>query len=116
MTDVPPPQPDGEPAEGLVDTSDNETSSPQRSRPARISGVWIGTIAAAIVLVMLLVFILQNTRSVRISYLGASGEMPLGVALLFAAIGGLLFASLVAALRVWQLRHRRTRRGKPNNS
>jgi uncharacterized integral membrane protein len=32
--------------------------------------------------------------------------MPLGVALLLAAIGGILLAALVALLRIWQLRHR----------
>jgi uncharacterized integral membrane protein len=78
----------------------------------RISAAWFGVIAAALVLVLLLIFILQNTRSVKITYFTASGTIPLGVALLFAAIGGLLLAGLVASLRIWQLHHRLAPRGK----
>ena len=74
----------------------------------RISAAWIGVIAGAVVLALLLVFILQNTRSVKISFFTANGTLPLGVALLLATIGGLLLAGVVASLRIWQLRHRLT--------
>jgi uncharacterized integral membrane protein len=50
-------------------------------------------IAGALLLVLLLVFILQNTRTVRVSYFTATGSMPLGIALLLAAIAGLLLAA-----------------------
>jgi uncharacterized integral membrane protein len=59
-----------------------------------------------LVLVLLLIFILQNTRSVNVRYFTVSGTIPVGVALLFAALGGLLLAGLVASLRIWQLHHR----------
>jgi uncharacterized integral membrane protein len=59
-----------------------------------------------VVLVLLLVFVIQNTKSVKVSFLTASGNMPLGVALLLAAVGGVLLAGIVASLRIWQLRHR----------
>jgi uncharacterized integral membrane protein len=58
------------------------------------------------VLTLLLVFILQNTKQVKISYFTAHGALPLGVGLLLAAIGGVLFAGVVGSLRIWQLRHR----------
>jgi len=74
----------------------------------RLSGAWVGVVAGALVLVLLLVFILQNTRSVKISFFTAHGSLPLGVALLLATIGGLLLAGVVASLRIWQLRHRLT--------
>lgn len=76
-----------------------------RSRPTRISAAWVAVIAAAVVLALLLVFILQNTRSVKISYFTANGTLPLGVALLLAAIGGVLLAGAVGSFRIWQLRH-----------
>ena len=41
----------------------------------------------AVVLLLLLIFILQNGTQVSVSYLGAHGHLPLGVALLLA--GGL---------------------------
>ena len=72
----------------------------------RISAAWIGVLAAAFVLVLLLIFVLQNTRSVKVTFFTASGTIPVGVALLLAAMGGLLLAGLVASLRIWQLRHR----------
>ena len=63
-------------------------------------------IAGAIVLILLLVFILENTESVKISYFGASFHMPLGVALLLAAIGGALLVGIVGTARIVQLRRR----------
>ncbi len=66
----------------------------------------MAVIIATLVLVLLLVFILQNTKSVKVSFFTANGTMPLGVALLLAAIGGVLLAGLAASLRIWQLRHR----------
>jgi uncharacterized integral membrane protein len=65
-----------------------------------------------LVLVLVLVFILQNTRSVKVSYFTLAGSMPLGIALLLATIGGLLLAGGIASLRIWQLRHRLTRQTK----
>ncbi len=67
-------------------------------------------IAGAIVLILLLVFILENTQSVKISYFGAGFRMPLGVALLLAAIGGALLTGIVGTARIVQLRRRVRRR------
>lgn len=72
----------------------------------RISGVWIGVIIGVVVLVLDLVFIIQNSQSVKVSFFSGSVNMPLGVALLLAAVGGVLIAGIVASLRIWQLRHR----------
>jgi uncharacterized integral membrane protein len=55
---------------------------------------------------LLLAFIIQNTKSVKVSFFTVSRNMPLGVALLLAAVGGVLLAGVVASLRIWQLRHR----------
>jgi len=82
------------------------TSTPQETGRTRISAAWVGVMAGALVLVLLLVFILQNTRSVKVSYFTLAGSMPLGIALLLATIAGLLLAGGIASLRIWQLRHR----------
>ena len=63
-------------------------------------------IAGAVVLILLLVFILENTESVKISYFGAGFHVPLGVALLLAAIGGALLVGIVGTARIMQLRRR----------
>jgi uncharacterized integral membrane protein len=67
-------------------------------------------IAGATVLILLLVFILENTQSVKISFFGAGGHLPLGVALLLAAIGGALLTGIVGAARILQLRRHVKRR------
>lgn len=72
----------------------------------RISGIWIGIIVAALVLVLLLVFILQNTKPVKIAYFTANGHVPLGVALTLSSVGGVLLAGVVASLRIVQIRRR----------
>ena len=94
----------GSPASSRVETVSAAPSTP--AGRTRLSGVWVSVIVGVVVFVFLLVFILQNTKSVKVSFLTVSGSMPLGVALLLAAIGGVLLAGLVASLRIWQLRHR----------
>ncbi|HTX11240.1 MAG TPA: LapA family protein [Solirubrobacteraceae bacterium] len=67
-------------------------------------------IAGAVVLILLLVFILENTESVKIAYFGAGFHLPLGVALLLAAIGGALLAGILGTARILQLRRHLRRR------
>lgn len=71
---------------------------------SRISGLWVGTILSALVLVFLLIFILQNRDTVRITFLVWDGAIPTGVALLFAAIAGVLLVALPGSVRILQLR------------
>lgn len=85
------------------------TTPPTTARPTartRISTAWVGVVATALVIALLLLFILQNTQSVKVSYFTADGHLPLGVALLLAAIGGVLLTAGVASLRILQLRRR----------
>jgi lipopolysaccharide assembly protein A len=92
-----------------------ETPAPAAPQPAPTTrtGVAFGAlIAGAIVLILLLVFILENTESVKISYFGAGGHLPLGVALLLAAIGGALVTGIVGAARIMQLRRHVRRRSR----
>jgi uncharacterized integral membrane protein len=70
----------------------------------RISGMWVGLILSAIVLLFLLIFILQNLDAVQIRFLGATGTLPTGVALLLAAIAGVLLVAIPGSARIVQLR------------
>lgn len=76
----------------------------------RTGGLWTGLVLSAVVLLFLLIFILQNDAEVRITFLGATGTLPAGVALLLAAIAGLLLVAIPGGLRILQLR-RATQRG-----
>ena len=73
-------------------------------KPTRISGLWIAVAFFAVLLLLLLIFILQNGAEVGISYLGAHGRLPLGVALLLSAVCGVLLTMLAGAARISQLR------------
>jgi uncharacterized integral membrane protein len=80
---------------------------------SRISGAWTAVAIFAVVLLLLLIFILQNGRSVEVSYLGAHGHLPLGVALLLAAVCGALLVSLAGGARILELRAAARRRVPP---
>jgi uncharacterized integral membrane protein len=85
---------------------------PVQAKPprTRTSTAFSTFLAGAIVLILLLVFILENTQSVKISYFGASGHVALGVALLLAAVGGALLVGLLGAARIAQVRRHAKRR------
>jgi uncharacterized integral membrane protein len=70
----------------------------------RISGLWVAVGCFAVILLLLLIFILQNSQKVDISYMGAHGHLPLGVALLFAAVCGVILVVLAGTARISQLR------------
>ena len=70
----------------------------------RLSGLWITLTSGAVVLLVLLIFILENGQKIEISFFGAHGHLPLGVALLMAAIFGILVVVIPGAGRMIQLR------------
>lgn len=91
--------------------------APEVHRQTRISAAFIALAVGIIVLVLLLIFILQNNESTTVRYFGAEGHMPLGVLLLFSAAGGALIVVIFGAARIAQLhwlarRDRRTGRKK----
>ena len=81
------------------------------ARRSRTSGLWIGLILSAIVLVFLLIFILQNRVPAQITFLVWTGALPTGVALLFAAIAGMLLVAIPGSVRILQLRRAAVREG-----
>ena len=70
---------------------------------------WIALILGALVLIMLLVFILQNNVPADFAYLGWAFTLPLGVAMLFAAIAGMLIMGLFGSVQLFKV-SRRVRR------
>ena len=98
----------GPPEPPTVPTAQPPQPQPPHPEPAlghsRSGGLWTGLILSAIVLIFLLVFILQNQISVTIRFLGFAGSVPVGVALLLAAIAGLLLVAIPGGVRIMQLR------------
>jgi uncharacterized integral membrane protein len=72
----------------------------------RISTLNVSLVAGAVVLILLLVFILENTRRVEISFFGADTHAPLAVALLLSAAVSGLVVGLVALTRIAQVKHK----------
>jgi uncharacterized integral membrane protein len=94
-------------------------AAPGPARPAQVSRAvpatrtsvaWAGVWAAAIVLIAFIVFILQNTRSVRVSFLGMHGALPLAVGLLIAMVAGVVVTLVVGTARITQVRRLARRR------
>jgi lipopolysaccharide assembly protein A len=87
-----------------------EPAAPPQAPPSlkikrtRTSGLWVAVGFFAVVLLLLLIFILQNGATVQVSYMGAHGHLPLGVALLLSAVCGVLLVILAGAARISQLR------------
>lgn len=119
-----PPAPDAQfPADGPesgrpapAEDRPNEGADPAELRPApgfdqkghvrrtRVSGVWIGLIAAALFLILLVIFIAQNSRTVSIHFLGWHGNFSLALTILLAAIVGVLLVAIPGSVRILQLR------------
>jgi uncharacterized integral membrane protein len=75
-------------------------------RGSRTSGFWAAVVGLGLVLLLLIIFIAQNTRETTVSFLAWEGEVPVAVALLVAAVAGLFLAGLAGMLRILQLRRR----------
>ena len=101
------------PPEPEVAASSAEPTLPQHTvEPTRTSMVWTMVGIGVVLSFAILVFILQNGQRVRVRFLMVNGTLPLGAALLFAALLGALLvlvagAALVLQLRVVSRRHRR---------
>ncbi|MFI5608325.1 lipopolysaccharide assembly LapA domain-containing protein [Amycolatopsis sp. NPDC051903] len=89
-----------------IPTQPGGTTTPTKTgkRPTRVSGAWIAAVVAIVLLAFLLVFILQNLDSVTVHFLGMSGSLPLGIAMLLAALGGMIVIALVGGARIFQLK------------
>ncbi len=79
-------------------------AAPLKIKRTRTSGLWVAVGFFAVILLLLLIFILQNGAQVSVNYLGAHGHLPLGVALLLSAVCGVLLVVLAGAARISQLR------------
>jgi lipopolysaccharide assembly protein A len=115
-----PPQPAAPPVQAPPVQAPPEQAPPEQAAPptavppplppqhrikrTRTSGIWVAVGFFAVILLLLLIFILQNGTQVSVSYLGMHGHLPLGVALLLAAVSGVLLVVLAGAARISQLR------------
>ena len=103
---VPDPAEAGAPKPEPIDPAKpSSTTMPASPVPrTRMGGAWVGICAAVLTLVVLIIFMLQNTRRVEVSFLWMNGSVPLALALLIAGVGVGIVAMVVGTARVTQLR------------
>ncbi len=76
-----------------------------RVKRTRAATAWASAVALAIVTILFVIFIVQNSQSVSIDFLWMSGEISAAAALLTAAVAGAFLVGIPAAVRIGQLRH-----------
>lgn len=96
------------PSEASAGQGSSAPSSPrprQQVRGTRTGRVWVGVCAAALITVALIIFMIQNTHTVQVTFLGLTGSTSLALMLLIAAVGGILLTLVLGSARILQLRH-----------
>ena len=86
------------------------TAAPQVGGPqagivsTRAGRTWVKVLPGTVLLAFLLLFVFQNLRSTRVSFVTVSGAFPLALALLGAAALGGLSVLALGSVRILQLR------------
>lgn len=93
----PPPKPTPAP------TTDAPTKEPAIGF-TRAGALWSSLIAGFVILILLLIFITQNTTPTEFQFLGWHWSQPKGVAILLAAVVGGLITVAAGTARILQLR------------
>lgn len=81
-----------------------EAKQPSGVQGSFAGGTWIALIAGALLLIMLLVFIMQNQDQVDLVLFAWNFRFPAGIGFLLAAISGARIMALVGGVRMFQLR------------
>ncbi|MET8774879.1 lipopolysaccharide assembly protein LapA domain-containing protein [Nocardia sp. NPDC050713] len=71
---------------------------------SRTGYAWVGLVTGTLIMILLLIFILQNLQTVEVSMFFWNFHLPLGVAVLLSVILGALVMALVGGMRIMQLR------------
>ncbi len=96
----------GQPQAGAPQAAAGAAPPPRQHvvRRTRMGGLWVALALSALVLLLLLIFILENGRKASVAFFGAHATMPLGVGLLLAAVFGALIVVIPGTGRIIQLR------------
>jgi uncharacterized integral membrane protein len=96
------PLPPPEPVHGSVPAP----AAAKRPAVTRAGMIWVATVAALVLLILLIAFIVQNQDDVRVRFFGLDGTISLGMALFIAAVSGGVLVAVAGAVRIIQLRSR----------
>jgi uncharacterized integral membrane protein len=102
--------------QGASTTAPADIRRRSRQRPTRLSNLYVSLVTAAVMLILLVIFLFQNARSVDVHVLNGQLRMPLAVALLAAAVIGALLVGIVGLARISQLRRGIRRNARSDSS
>lgn len=95
-------------AEGSVEpvptTTDYVEDNDGKVKGSFAASTWIALIVGFLLLIVLIIFILQNQHQVPLNFLNWSVQFPAGVTYLICAISGALIMALVGGWRMFELR------------
>lgn len=94
------------PAPGAEPTpsKDNPKTKGQGVLKTRAGYAWVGLVIAAVLGIMVLIFILQNLEQVSMNVFTWQWNLPKGILVLLSVIAGALFTALIGGYRILQLR------------
>lgn len=95
---------DSKPAPEHAPAEQGRSAPPPAVPFTRAAALWVALIVGLLVLIVLLIFVAENTVAVQIQFLNLSWNLPLGVAILMGAVAGGLVTAMTAAARIFQLR------------
>lgn len=99
-------------SQDVVEPSPHVTPISEVILSTRASRAWVRLLPALVVLVVILVFVFQNPKDVKVSILTFSGTLPLSVAILGSVILGVLMTLALGSVRILQLRRQLRRKTK----
>jgi uncharacterized integral membrane protein len=85
------------------------------SRVTRAAVIWSAVAVSLVVLVLLIIFFIQNQDMVAVKFLGWEGRLAQGVAFFIAAVGGGILVAIAGGARILQLRRTERRRRRVTN-
>jgi uncharacterized integral membrane protein len=85
------------------------------SRVTRAAVIWSAVAVSLAVLVLLIIFFIQNQDMVAVKFLGWEGRLAQGVAFFIAAVGGGILVAIAGGARILQLRRTERRRRRVTN-
>ena len=92
------------PPDAAVDKAVKKGVDKPEGKLTRAGALWAALILGFLILIVLLIFIAQNTETAAFTFLSWHWQLPLGVAIMAAAVAGGLVAVAVGAVRMFQLR------------
>lgn len=112
---VVPPTPESQPTVQRTEPAPAPPRKTASPRVTRAAVIWSAVAVSLAVLVLLIIFFIQNQDMVAVKFLGWEGRLAQGVAFFIAAVGGGILVAIAGGARILQLRRTERRRRKVTN-